>query len=93
MSGKIEEGPYLDGRFLDLVVEEASEVIHAIMKIRRFGTLGTRPITEITNYNNLCYEIGDLLEVIDRLGLEKGPVDCGRERKKVKLIRYGYGIK
>jgi len=75
--------------YLPLVAEEAAEVIQAIMKIQRFGIEVCHPDTRITNYNNLCYEIGDLLEVINRLGLPEGPVDCGRILKSINLKKYG----
>ena len=82
----------MDKSYLTLVVEEAAEVIQAITKIQRFGPDRRYPngahagetITEA-----LEMEIGDLLEVIDRLGLSVEVVWKGRLKKCAQLKKWG----
>jgi NTP pyrophosphatase (non-canonical NTP hydrolase) len=51
---------------LDITQEEASEVVVAISKIRRFGLTGVDPRTDTgeTNQDHLEEEIGDLMAMI-----------------------------
>ena len=86
-----EEDKEIDFAYLELVVEEAAEVIQAIMKLRRFGIdhkYRTGAHKGETNIEALTYEIGDLLEVIDRLNLSSKLIEIGRGRKCEKLEIY-----
>lgn len=52
---------------MDILQEEAAEVIQAVSKIRRFGIDNSKPGTEYTNREHLEEELGDLLAMIDIL--------------------------
>lgn len=81
-----------DLAYLPLVVEEAGEVIQAAMKLVRFGADHKYLKGEHqgrTNIEALAFEIGDLLEVIDRLGLPLGSINAGRQHKRITLEMYG----
>lgn len=78
--------------YLPLVAEEAGEVIQAAMKLIRFGRNDRYPRGEHegrTTVEALAFEIGDFLEVIDRLGLPWELINEGREIKRIKLELYG----
>jgi len=79
----------MNADYLALVVEEAGEVLQAIGKIQRFGPTNWWDKEELTNLEALAYEIGDLLEVIERLDLPKHLIEAGRRRKRERLKRYG----
>lgn len=66
---------------LDLLIEEAAEVIHAASKVKRFGWNRTEPGYG-HNGKQLAAEIGDLLGVIDGLSLESTIV-VARQRQKL----------
>ncbi len=51
---------------LDLLVEEAAEVIQAIQKIKRFGFDHFEPGYGV-NHEKLALEIGDVLGIVDAL--------------------------
>ncbi len=52
---------------MDILQEEAAEVIQAVSKIRRFGMDNAKYGTGQTNKEHLEEEIGDLLAMIDIL--------------------------
>jgi NTP pyrophosphatase (non-canonical NTP hydrolase) len=52
---------------MDILQEEAAEVIQAVSKIRRFGIDNAKPDTEYTNRQHLEEELGDMLAMIDIL--------------------------
>lgn len=81
-----------DLAYLPLVVEEAGEVIQAAMKLVRFGPDHKYLKGEHegrTNVEALAWEIGDLFEVIDRLGLPVEIINEARDHKRAKLKLYG----
>lgn len=80
-----------DLAYIPLVVEECGEVIQAAMKLIRFGpehVYRTGSHKGQTNIEALAYEIGDLFEVIDRLGLPRPLIAVGRTRKRLRLKLY-----
>lgn len=81
-----------DAAYLPLVAEEAAEVIQAITKAMRFGPdhryrKGSH--AGRTNVEAIAYEVGDLLAVIDELGLPADLIIAGRTRKIERLRTYG----
>ena len=70
----------LNDAYLDLLVEECGEVLQAVGKCRRFGPRN-RWRTGERNFVVLAEEIGGLLEVIDRLGLDPALIEEGRAMK------------
>jgi len=52
---------------MDILQEEAAEVIQAVSKIRRFGVDNSKPDTDYTNRAHLEEELGDMLAMIDIL--------------------------
>lgn len=52
---------------MDILQEEAAEVIQAVSKIRRFGIYNAKPGTNYTNREHLEEEVGDMLAMIDIL--------------------------
>ena len=52
---------------MDILQEEAAEVIQAVSKIRRFGMDNGKHGTDQTNKEHLEEEIGDLLAMVDIL--------------------------
>lgn len=46
------------------LIEECSEVIHALCKIERFGTDAYNPATGVRNVDHLREEIEDLMNAI-----------------------------
>jgi NTP pyrophosphatase (non-canonical NTP hydrolase) len=52
---------------MDILQEEAAEVIQAVSKIRRFGIDNAKPATPNTNREHLEEELGDMLAMIDIL--------------------------
>lgn len=82
----------IDLAYLPLVVEECGEVIQAAMKLQRFGRdhkYRTGSHKGRTNFEALGCEIGDLLEVLEQLGIPKGIIEEARQQKRVKLLMYG----
>ena len=80
-----------DLAYLPLVVEEAGEVIQAAMKLERFGPnhryrKGSH--AGRTNTEALTHEIGDLLEVISRMGLDVEIIGWARKNKSERLKMY-----
>jgi hypothetical protein len=62
----------LDERYLDLIMEEAAEVIQCCTKIKRFGIEDSHPdyYEGKPNHVALRIEIGDLLATIDSAGID-----------------------
>lgn len=54
---------------MDILQEEAAEVIQAVSKIRRFGADNAKHGTGQTNVQHLEEELGDMLAMIDILML------------------------
>jgi NTP pyrophosphatase (non-canonical NTP hydrolase) len=52
---------------MDILQEEAAEVIQAVSKIRRFGLTGKHPDKDYNNQEHLEEELGDMLAMIDIL--------------------------
>ena len=63
----IEEFNEDSNEVMDILQEEAAEVIQAVSKIRRFGIDNAKPGTEYTNREHLEEELGDMLAMIDIL--------------------------
>lgn len=59
---------------MDILQEEAAEVIQAVSKISRFGIDNFKPGKPKTNREHLEEELGDLLAMIDILE-EKGAIN------------------
>ena len=79
----------MDEKYLTLVAEEAAEVIQVICKIQRFGADDYWVKEGCVNREALAMEVGDFLEVLDRLGLPADLIEQGRARKREKLKKYG----
>ncbi len=82
----------MNADYLPLVIEEAAEVIQAATKVQRFGPDRRYPsgdAAEETNTDALAIEVGDLLEVIDRLGLPAEVIERGRAKKRLQLAKWG----
>ena len=79
----------LDERYLDLVEEECAEIIQRCTKIKRFGLRNVHEGTD--NLHKLQYEIGDLLSVLEHLGLDinSPEVKAHKIAKDEKLKTYG----
>ena len=78
----------MDEKYLPLVAEEAAEVIQAICKIQRFGVDHYWVKEGCVNSEALALEVGDFLEVLDRLGLPADLIEQGRTRKRERLKKY-----
>lgn len=82
----------MDKRYIKHVVEETGEVLQAIGKCERFGYDNVFHGHNLPNAEHLGREIGNLLEVIDRLGIDPEWINEGKRRKAKKLNRYGPGL-
>ena len=75
---------------MDILQEEAAEVIQAVSKIRRFGMDNAKPGTNYTNREHLEEELGDLLAMIDILQIN-GIVSWGNlhtaKRAKIEKLK------
>lgn len=81
-----------DSAYIPLVIEEAAEVQQAACKLLRFGVdhrYRTGQHQGRTNTEALAYEVGDLLEVIEHLGLPAELIEEGRRQKRERLRMYG----
>jgi NTP pyrophosphatase (non-canonical NTP hydrolase) len=56
-----------DNETMDILQEEAAEVIQAVSKIRRFGIDNAKPGKDQSNREHLEEELGDVLAMIDIL--------------------------
>jgi NTP pyrophosphatase (non-canonical NTP hydrolase) len=77
---------------MDILQEEAAEVIQAVSKCSRFGIDNYKPGKPKTNREHLEEELGDLLAMVDIM-LDKGIVsqaklDEAKENKKYKLKKW-----
>jgi len=77
---------------LEILAEEAAEIIQAKSKVARFGWSGREPGCELTNRERLAEEIGDLLAVVDILKastlLPEAHTEKGYNKKLKKLPKY-----
>lgn len=82
--------PY-ERELLDILQEEAAEVIQAASKLKRFGK-ENRPDTGESNSAVLGHEVGDLSEMIERVvdvGLiMRQDVTDGQLRKRARLLKF-----
>jgi NTP pyrophosphatase (non-canonical NTP hydrolase) len=81
-----------ENEVMDILQEEAAEVIQAVSKIRRFGIDNSKMGTSQTNLEHLEEELGDMLAMIDIL-LELGIVNSSaleqaKQNKKYKLKKW-----
>ncbi len=77
---------------LNILQEEAAEVIQAASKIKRFGLVGKR-LDDTTNLLNLEAELGDVLALVDLvmdsgLGLTAEGIERAKQDKLVRLSKY-----
>jgi len=77
---------------MNILSEEAAEVIQAISKCHRFGLDNVKPGLSLTNKQHLEEEIGDLVAMIELLKLEGVITDYGiklaMQRKFEKLMKW-----
>lgn len=77
---------------LDILAEEAAEVIQAVQKIKRFGYASTGPDSTISNKVRLEEELGDLEHLKQRLveagELSASAMDRFRALKAEKLEKW-----
>lgn len=77
---------------LILLMEECAEVIQAASKVLRFGKDDQAPMRPTTNTVALAGEIGDLIEIIDRVDaaqvVSRNDIEKGRQRKRERLAYY-----
>lgn len=75
---------------MDILQEEAAEVIQAVSKIRRFGWESKHPVSEETNLEHLEEELGDMQAMIEIL-MELGIVSWGNvtvaKRAKIEKLK------
>jgi len=75
---------------MDILQEEAAEVIQAVSKIRRFGIDNEKPGNDQSNREHLEEELGDMLAMIDIL-MVNGLVDWANlhaaKRAKVEKLK------
>jgi len=75
---------------MDILQEEAAEVIQAVSKIRRFGIDNEKPGADQSNREHLEEELGDMLAMIDIL-MVNGLVDWANlhsaKRAKVEKLK------
>lgn len=75
---------------MDILQEEAAEVIQAVSKIRRFGIDNEKPGKNQSNREHLEEELGDMLAMIDIL-MVNGLVDWANlhsaKRAKVEKLK------
>ena len=77
---------------LTILIEEAAEVQQRATKALRFGVEEMQPAQPWTNAERIGHELGDFLEVVDRL-IEAGTIPCeaimmGRENKRRQLAKF-----
>jgi hypothetical protein len=77
---------------LDILIEEAAEIIQRATKIKRFGVDEIQPGQPHDNAYRLGLEIGDLVEVVDRLinlgVVSEHAVLAGQTSKQMQLSRF-----
>lgn len=81
-----------ENEVMDILQEEAAEVIQAVSKIRRFGMDNSKSGTGQTNLEHLEEELGDMLAMIDillELGIIRTPaLEEAKQNKKYKLKKW-----
>lgn len=82
----------MNSKHLLNLMEEAAEVVKAAAKAVRFGPDSCAPPRTLSTTEALAMEVGDLLEIIDRLDLPERFVTFGRVRKARKLKQFGPGM-
>lgn len=80
---------------LEVLVEEAGEIIQAKSKIIRFGLHDYHPKNKMPNQQKLGMEIGNMLKMVDIL-VDQGiilteDINRGNEEKEIKLKTWGFG--
>lgn len=82
----------LTRELLEILAEEAAEVIQRTTKILRFGLPETQPGQPLTNAQRLAREVGDFWEVLDRLVtlgvLDETDIAAGSAHKARQLDKY-----
>jgi NTP pyrophosphatase (non-canonical NTP hydrolase) len=77
---------------MDILQEEAAEVIQAVSKIRRFGADNAKNSTGQTNVQHLEEELGDMLAMIDILMINNvvswGNLHSAKRAKIEKLKKW-----
>jgi NTP pyrophosphatase (non-canonical NTP hydrolase) len=77
---------------MDILQEEAAEVIQAVSKIRRFGWASKHPESQQTNLEHLEEELGDMqamIEILMELGIVSwGSVTVAKRAKIEKLKKW-----
>lgn len=75
---------------LDILQEEAAEVIQAVSKIRRFGWANSHPDSPQNNLEHLEEELGDIQAMVEIL-MEMGLVSWGNvtvaKRAKIEKLK------
>jgi NTP pyrophosphatase (non-canonical NTP hydrolase) len=75
---------------LDILQEEAAEVIQAVSKIRRFGWDNNHPSSTQSNLEHLEEELGDIQAMVELL-MEMGIVSWGNvtvaKRAKIEKLK------
>jgi NTP pyrophosphatase (non-canonical NTP hydrolase) len=81
---------------MDILQEEAAEVIQGVSKVRRFGPHNHKLGETQTNLEHLEEELGDMLAMIDIM-LEMGMVSSGNlevaKRAKIEKLKKWSNIK
>lgn len=81
-----------EAELLDLLIEEAAEVIQRATKMKRFGVLEVEPGQPLSNMARLSHEIGDFSAVMARCAdaglVAEVLVLSGALAKEEKLHRY-----
>lgn len=82
LQGVLQPHPQIQ-RFLDKLQEEASEIIQAVSKIRRFGPDNKHPDRKTTNKTELIAELEDFLALIAVLEAQSY-FDLSQSREAIK---------
>lgn len=81
-----------ENEVMDILQEEAAEVIQAVSKIRRFGPDNHKSGEDQTNLEHLEEELGDLLAMIDIMGemniVSWGNLEVAKQAKIEKLKKW-----
>lgn len=82
----------IDRELLTILVEECAEVQQRATKALRFGLAEVQPGQPHDNAARLAHEVGDLLEMVDRLCdigvIRRDAVQNGRRRKRSQLKKF-----
>lgn len=81
-----------ESELLDILIEEAAEVIQRATKLKRFGRDEVQPGQSLNNAVRLSLEIGDFIHMVNLAvdaGLANdGQIDSGMLRKQAQLQKY-----